>query len=467
MFGLLLGINSHLFLIRFLFFLKKGERIPVCKTNGIKIRIKRKMTEQAGQMLANGNDANGRNGTNTSNLGPKPSNGHSQRKRNKAGIISSDSTLIQTLGNDLINRDFDVKNLTIDDVANDNPQNFYFVDVRGLGDYSVVRGKIRALREGLPDSELVLLLSQSAISSPQMRPLQSSINRYLVPKYNRPEEGSGRVAEYNKLVEKLVRHIEAYLIQPSLIKIGGSIFDLYKKNPEVLMNLAGEVNSLHNAGYPIMLTLGGGPSHDIEKEFSNAYGTSPASGDILGMQARRMVKIMGNVAEYVPPEKIKGMRFSREYLKDKIPVISLSGLPHLLEHESDTHTLATGEKQKLYKVVFAKHTDGIYERDPWAEPRRVRVTLGPFELTRVADNNFFPFIYSSDILNGVINRKDSEGQGEHLIETGALSFLKDKTKYLRAVQVVNGTNPEMLRYALDGERMAPNGRYVGSFILKG
>ena len=431
------------------------------------------MIGQVGQILAswNGtNGANGRNGTNPPHLGPKISNGyggHSPRKRNKVGIISSDSALIETLGNNLTNSNFDVRKLTIGDVANDNPRNFYFVDAQDSGEYSVVRGKIKDLRENFPDSELVLLLSQSAISSPQMRPLQSSIDRYLVPVYSRPEEGSSVVVEYNTLVEKLVRHIESYLSQPSLIKMGGSLIDLYKKNPDVLMNLAGEVNSLHNAGYPIMLTLGGGPSHDIEKQFSNAYGTSPASGDILGMQARRMVKIMGNVAEYVPPEKIKGMRFSREYLKDKIPVISLSGLPHLLEHESDTHTLATGEKQKLYKVVFAKHTDGIYERDPWAEPRRVRVTLGPFELTRVADNNFFPFIYSSDILNGVINRKDSEGQGEHLIETGALSFLKDKTKYLRAVQVVNGTNPEMLRYALDGERMAPNGRYVGSFILKG
>ena len=417
--------------------------------------------------LDGNNGANGRNGTNTSHLGPKLSNGHSQRKRNKVGIISSDSALIQTLGNDLTNRDFDVRNLTIDDVANDNPQNFYFVDVQGLGDYSVVRKKIRALREGFPDSELVLLLSQSAMSSPQMRPLQSSIDKYLVPKYNRPDEGSSRVAGYNPLVEKLVRHIESYLSQPSLVKMGGSLIDLYKKNPEVLMNLAGEVNSLHNAGYPIMLTLGGGPSHDIEKEFSSAYGTSPASGDILEVQAKRMVKIMGNAAEYVPPQMMKNISFSREYLRDKIPVISLSGLPHLSEHESDTHTLAIGEKQKLYKAIFAKHTDGIYERDPWAEPRRVRVTLWPFELTRVADNNFFPFIYASDVLNGVINRQDSEGQGEHLIETGALSFLKGKTRYLRAVQVINGTKPNMLKHVLDRERYLPDGNYVGSFILRG
>ena len=434
------------------------------------------MVEQAGQILANrngANGANGRNDTNTSNLGSKLSNGHSghsQRKRNKVGIISSDSALIQTLGNNLTNNNFDVRNLTIDDVANgNNPLNFYFVDAQGLGDnsYSVVRGKIKALREGLPDSELVLLLSQSAISSPQMRPLQSSIDKHLVLSYNRPEEGYSGVTEYSKLVEKLVRHLEAFLSQPSLIKIGGSIFDLYKKNPEVLTNLAGEVNSLHNAGYPIMLTLGGGPSYDIEKEFSNAYGTSLASGGILEMQARRIVKIMGNVAEYVPPEKMKNMSFSREYLRDKIPVTSLSGLPHLPEHESDTHTLATGEKQKLYKAIFAKHTDGIYERDPWAEPRRIRVALGPFGLTRVADNPFFPFIYASDVLNGVINRQDSEGHGEHLVETGALSFLKDKTIYLRAVQVINGTKPNMLKHALDGERYLPDGNYVGSFILRG
>lgn len=428
------------------------------------------MTEQSEEILANSNGANGanvRNGTNTSNLGPKLSNGYSPRKRNKVGIVSSDSALIETLGDNLTNNNFDVRTLTIDDVANDNPQNFYFVDTQGLCDYSVVRGKIRALRERFPDSELVLLLSQSAISTPQMRPLQSSIDKHLVPTYTRPEEGHSGITEYSGLIEKLVRHIEAFSSRPSLIKIGGSIFDPYRKNPEVLMNLAGEINSLHNAGYPIMLALGGGPSHDIEKELSNAYGTSAASGDILEMQARRMVKIMKNAAEYVPPEKMKNMSFSGEYLRDKIPVISSSGLPHLPEQESDTHTLATGENQKLYKAIFAKHTDGIYERDPWAEPRRVRVALGPFELKRVADNPFFPFIYSSQVLNGVINRQDSEGHGEHLIETGALSFLKDKTRYLRAVQVINGTKPDMLKYALDGERYLPDGSYVGSFILRG
>ncbi|MBI2208912.1 hypothetical protein HYU50_05455 [Candidatus Woesearchaeota archaeon] len=429
------------------------------------------MIEQAGQMLANGNGANGvngRNGTNTSHLEPKLNNGHSPRKRNKVGIISPDSALIETLGGELIKRDFDVRNLTIDDVASDyNPQNFYFVDTQGLGNYSAVRGKIKALREKFPDSELVLLLSQSAMSSPQMLPLQSSINKHLVPKYNRPEEGSDRGTEYKKLVARLAKHIESYLSQPSLIKIGGSIFDLYKKNPDVLMNLVSKVNSLHNAGYPIMLTSGGGPSHDIEKDLSATYGTSPASGEILQTQARRIVEILGNVAEYVPPEKMKNMSFSREYLTDKIPVISLSGLPYLLEHESDTHTLATGEKQKLYKVIFAKHTDGIYERDPWTEPRRIRVILWSLELTRVAPNRFFPFIYASDILNGVINRQDSEGQGEHLIETGALTFLKYTTRSLRAVQVINGTKPNMLKHALDGERYLPDGNYVGSFILKG
>ena len=434
------------------------------------------MNNHMGPILAK---LNGGNGTDTSHLGPEPTNGHSPRKRNKVGIVSSDPALIGTLGNDLTNKGFDVTNITIDDVANDNslPQNFYFVDVKGLGDYSVVRKKIRALREGFPDSELVLLLNKSMISSPQIRPFQFSIDKHLVPTYTRPEEGYSGVAEYRNMSERLVRHVHSFLSQPFLIKVGGSMFDLYNKNPEVLMNLLAEIDILHKKGYSIILTTGGGPRQDTERDVSEAYGTTARSGDILTRQAGQIAEMMGIVADYVPPEQMHKRRFDGPYLNERIPVLSLSGIPDIPENESDKHTLAVGERLKVYKVVFAKHTDGVYERDPLKEPRRKRILGIALD---VEDNKFFPSIYASDIMSGVINRTGSEGRGEHLIEDGALYFLKDATRFLRAVQVINGTKPKLLGYALDGERYTTQGLQkvlnnqtllpedcFGSFILRG
>ena len=54
-----------------------------------------------------------------------------------------------------------------------------------------------------------------------------------------------------------------------------------------------------------------------------------------------------------------------------------------------------------------------------------------------------------------------------MIESGALMILRDRTRHVRAVQVINGTKPELLRYALDGERYIPEGGFTGSFILRG
>lgn len=387
-----------------------------------------------------------------------------QSKRNKVGVISGDNNLHEVFGNKLIEQGFDVSALSLEEITKGATQNFYFVDLGGLDVYSAVIGQIRSVRELRPDSELILLQTPSTLSRPQAMPLKVAVERHLVPVYERPIE-AGQTSDYKKSLQTFVEialreHMTRFLTQPSLIKIGGSIFDLYERNPDVLMALLEEAKRLHSEGYFLGLNIGGGPRQVTEGDLSRALGIIPASREVLERQAKDIVRLLGSVAIYVPPNRVKSHPFNTDFMRQYIPVVSLSGEKTIPDDTSDTHTLAFGDQLRLYKVVFAKDTDGVYERDPYREPRRIRARLPIPSFFLREDNRFFPKIYASDILNGVIDRNDSEGRGEHLIETSALIYLRDRTQTVRAVQVINGTKPELLRKALDGI-------FVGSYILKG
>ncbi len=374
------------------------------------------------------------------------------RRRNNFGIVSSDPNLVEVLDEILSQRDFALTHLSFDSLVEDKPQDVYFIDLGGFDDLLSVAQLVKEIREQKPDSELVLLEPPSTLSKPQATPLKVTIENHLVTVYERPlpEKSS----DYRRTLQRLVDHVGKFLAQPNLIKIGGSIFDLYDKDPSILLNLLGEIKKLHNEGYPIILTTGGGPRQDTERGVSEAYGTSDYSEQVLERQAENIAELLGDIAVYISPKEMGRRKFSPDYLESCIPVASLSGVPEIKDNESDTHTLAIGEKLGLYKAIFVKDTDGIFERDPNIPSKKIMAWR-----KQTNGNEFFPHIYASAILNGVISRVDSEGRGEHLIESGALMYLRD-TKHLRVVQIINGNKPEMLCKALNGE-------FTGSYILKG
>jgi len=352
-----------------------------------------------------------------------------------------------------------------------------FLLLKNLLDYTAVARKIKEVREQSPDSELVLLRPQSMNQKPGAAQLVIYANRNFVPMSTRTEYVNEQASNYQATIARMVSHISKYLSQPRLIKIGGSISDLLETRREVIINLLGEVKKLHDEGYPLILTTGGGLRLETEKTIAEGYGREPHPREVLEKNAMDIKTLLGDVAEYVPPEEMRDIKnFDPDYLRKNIPVVSLSGYSNIPDTESDVHTLRIGEQLGLYKVIFAKDTDGVHERDPYRQTRTVRAQLfGPIShWAKVQNNPFYPNIYASQILDGEISRTDSEGKGEHLIEARAVLYLRDQTKSLRAVQVINGTKPELLRYSLDGVRMLPdnlrglssNG-YVGSFILKG
>jgi len=149
--------------------------------------------------------------------------------------------------------------------------------------------------------------------------------------------------------------------------------------------------------------------------------------------------------------------FGSSSLQEHIPVLSLSGSSEIPPLESDSHTLDVGDRLRLYKAAFAKHTRGVYQRDPHMQPRGQRKSEAA---NGISHNRFFPFITARDILQGAIDRRDAGGEGQHLIETNALVTLQDQTKHVRAVQIFDGTKPELVRDVYDG-------KFTGSYILRG
>jgi len=385
------------------------------------------------------------------------------------GMVSVDPHL-KEVSDEVLSRDgFNLTFLNLEEIVNGVLQKVYVIDLDEIEDYDVVHQQINHIREQSPDSEIVLLQTEAALSQEQEQTLQFFRERFLVPIYRRPSSKEDPHKDYKSSLHECITtvsgFIHGFLSQPNLIKIGGSIFDLIGRSPDAFLALLEEVKKLHEEGYPLILGTGGGPRLALESDISYTLGTRADYKTILRLQADTIRELLGNVAQYVSPEEIGKQKFPVSYLRDKIPIVSLSGVSRLSSKESDSHILRIAEGLKLYKVIFAKDADGIYERDPYKKPKKVKVKVQfgpitlPFHFYVEADNKYFRQIYASDILNGVINRSDSKGTGEHLIETGALFYLND-TQHVRAVQVINGTKPQLLRPALDGV-------FTGSYILKG
>jgi len=398
-------------------------------------------------------------------------------KKTSIGVISKDGIFRDQISKLMSEQGHESNFLTLKQLADTSPQKFYVIDLLNFSQYTDLTDAIRDTREKSPDSELILLEADNPLPllTPRLLPIRKIAKENNVPIYKRPlpptstidSETTNYEGEIRQFIKsEIISNINRQLSNPSILKIGGSLFDLYLNRPEVLNSLATEILILHHEGYPMILIGGGGPRQDTDKGLSSALGTSPYPKTVLERQASTIIELLGDVARYVPPSKVRDYDF-RGVASQYIPVVTLVGSTNIPPNQSDTHTLALAELVGSHKVIFAKDTDYVHERDPYKQSRQVRLWYSPATWLSVGENKVFRTILASQILNGVIDRTDRYGNGEHLIETLALMYLNnDRTKNVRAVQVINGTKPELLRDALDGNFRASY-KFPGSFILKG
>ena len=423
-------------------------------------------------------------------------------RRKTVGVVTRDPIFRAVSASAFSQQGYSPKNLTLNQLVGTNlPQDaitsFYLIDLTSLPDYTNVEEAIKIVRKNSPDSELILVGTKVDMRAPKSGRLRKFAESQLVPQYYKPAPpelpGATNGRDYEEKLQALERsynnqvyekklkdfidsvthHFVAYLSRPSMIKVGGSIFDLIPQTPNVLNMLLDEVAKLHQQGYRMILSAGGGLRQDTERVLSVATGEEPDSLSVLERQARHIASILGKDAVYVPPDDIADYEFSYESLGRVMPVISLSGIRNISQGESDKHTLALAERLGLPKVIFAKNTEGVYKWDPNVDYQAL-AALNNHSTTQLffgAENVFYPTINASAVADGAIDRRSIEKVGDktietgnHLIETGALLELKNKTKYLRAVHIINGTKPELLRQALEGS--ASTGKIVGSYIQK-
>ena len=368
-------------------------------------------------------------------------------RRNKVGLVSLDEDLTDAFGEGLSKSGFKLTSIGLEKLATGAAQDFYFIDLHGLLNYEALRNQIVTLREQRPSSEIMLLQEQNG-SQERGIPIQETLNKHLVEvSYARPSQSASKDG-LEKFVDAQISFIERFLSKPHLVKFGGSLLDLYKERPEVIQNNLRKMLELHEAGYSIILSLGGGPRKDVDGALRTSLDLPSMPLRALKDNAYDIAEALGVKGNYFSPSRLTEATFTQNYLSNYIPVLVSSGDSTIPESDSDAHTLKIAEENRLPKAIFLKDTEGVYKSDPKGG--------GLFK----SKSQFFPHIYSSQILNGEVNRTGADGQGEHLIETRALRFLQLYSHYVRTVQIVDGNKPGNLQKAFDG-------KFVGSFILRG
>ncbi|HIH92418.1 TPA: hypothetical protein HA281_06490 [Candidatus Woesearchaeota archaeon] len=343
-----------------------------------------------------------------------------------------------------------------------------------------------------PLAKIIFLATEEQQASDDFAPIKQLVESSRAIIHSRPPAygetaGGTNLEQYAESIYNIIGDIVKDIKQPypkngkieegTIIKVGGSLLDLYKKNPNGLRNLLGASVEAHDKGYRIVLTVGGGPSNSVSKDMAAAY-SLPAElrGEnterVLDVQARIIAYVLNDIksglGQYVSPEDanmvLRGNYINRELLDGQIPVFSLLprdpselGLPKDIPRDkSDAHAVYLANHLGMRRVIFAKNTDGIYERDPNVPDDRLD------ELGLKHENRPIRFLYANQVdtrIKRISIESDGRVTDEHLIETAALKpFIE--LKYPITIQIVDGTKPDKLITALEGNVA------TGSYILK-
>lgn len=186
-----------------------------------------------------------------------------------------------------------------------------------------------------------------------------------------------------------------------IIEIGGSMFDL---GVEFIKPLCLEIMRLSNTGLydQFIITVGGGPAHDVIKDLKDEYSLPEHVYDHMTAYSLIINEIL-----------------IKQYLNHEI--IFPSSACH---SKSDLQCLRIAEHHGCEEVIFIKDSKGIFDHDP--------------NDLKQQDNNpmFFPRI---DIKNfeDLVDRTGSDGRGDHLIEDSALEFFK-KSEIIKTIRFLDG-----------------------------
>lgn len=367
----------------------------------------------------------------------------------------------------------------------------YLMDLLSLPEdvgYDSLIEKIKYAKSIRPESKAVILATTSQQANKSFN-LFKEVSKYgLVEIVTRPDSSKLTESRYTNAITHLSEELpnllrDVYnkngkLENTKIVKIGGSIFDLYDTKPRALHNLLGAIVKAKQ-GHCVILTVGGGPVQGFAENYRNRLRISSdeayekLSEAQLTYQAKTVADLLEQIepgiAVPIPIEHLGFMLIhdliNSEFLRDKIPIVSLLPeisteklqIPKIPSSNSDVHTVYFADSLGIRKIIFAKDTDGIYLRDPYLSESQVSKLRAPFR----GENIFFDYIFA-DSIQKRIERKGLNPTGqvtdEHLIETPAIEpFMSSKSLY--TIQIVNGTKPQEVVKAMNGIK-------AGSYILK-
>jgi len=369
----------------------------------------------------------------------------------------------------------------------DKISDIYLLDILSLNvpDYARVIERVKYLKAIKLESKVVILATERQQSYQGFDQFRQAQEQGLVGILTRPNPSQMTESEYDSAIEASSMEVPNFLDEfygingnmenVEIIKVGGSIFDLYQERPDALRKLLETIVEIHQ-DHDLILTVGGGPLKAVSDDYKESLGISDSrfeqsSRTQITEQAQMVYDLLDQICAdcvaYISPESMEiilgGSFITREFLKNKIPVMALLpenseallGVSMPSNYGSDAHTVAIADYLEIKKIIFAKDTDGIFERDPNLTSSWVR------KLGLGRKNEFIPYINAGDIASR-ISRKGLSPSGqltdEHLLETEAIQPFVD-SKYLHTIQIVNGTKPQELVKAMNGVR-------AGSYILK-
>jgi len=264
-----------------------------------------------------------------------------------------------------------------------------------------------------------------------------------------------------------------------VVKIGGSTFDaaFYGSKTSVLTDLADCIVGLHEEGYPMIVTCGGGPTADLTKYAKSQYGI--ATDTIRSGAANAVRQNCAVFADLLKQEVARRQKEAEEFdakieycentnelmtngtLTKQISVVPFASDVHskdvldylVSQDQSDPHTLICAEALGEYmikhgyasgvRVTFVKNADGVYKFDPNRTDKDQE------------DNEFFSRITVEDFLENVDtvsydNTPDGDYllTGNHLLEQKAAEILRDSLELVKGVRIIYHTPAKNLETAV-------------------
>lgn len=251
---------------------------------------------------------------------------------------------------------------------------------------------------------------------------------------------------------------------PSLIKIGGSIFDIARYGGElaVFENTLKAIKELYDMGYKFVLTVGGGPLGDSEAAIRASGLYSDPDSVIrtqIGRLSAELKRVCGLESRAIKErwefETLLSVLYDKGRPLVTIPIIQsiprglANGEQGVPPRQSDAVSIVAAAYFQLPNVVYVKDTPGVFGEDP----------KRPGQATML----FYPRIFSDQVISRIsrtaVNPADGNMTPGHLIDDEGLRKLTDSRNPFGAyVKVVNGRDPAAIKAAVTG--IAGNFSYI-------